>query len=109
VRWIRRGLLLAVFAAALVGGWRFAARNGAPVSVDLLVTTTGEAPMWLVLLVAFAAGAALVGAAALYRLAVLGLVARRYRKKLSGLEAEVHQLRNLPLAGDPGEATERGP
>ena len=29
-----------------------------------------------------------------------GLVNRRYRKAIGGLEAEVHQLRNLPLAPD---------
>jgi hypothetical protein len=27
------------------------------------------------------------------------LVARRYRKVVRGLESEIHQLRNLPLAG----------
>jgi hypothetical protein len=28
------------------------------------------------------------------------LVARRYRREVGGLEAEIHQLRNLPLAAE---------
>ena len=44
--------------------------------------------------------AAAVAAVAGYAMARARLLARRYRKRLAGLEAEVHQLRNLPLAGD---------
>jgi hypothetical protein len=50
--------------------------------------------------VTFAAGAGAAGLLAVYRLARLGLVNRRYRKAVDGLEAEVHQLRNLPLVAD---------
>ena len=43
-----------------------------------------------------------------YQMAKLGLVARRYRKAVRGLESEVHQLRNLPLADDEGSASPAG-
>jgi hypothetical protein len=41
------------------------------------------------------------------------MVQRRYRKAVGGLEAEIHQLRNLPLAPDsdlpePGAALASG-
>ena len=36
---------------------------------------------------------------AMYEVLKKGLVARRYRKVVKGLESEIHQLRNLPLAG----------
>ena len=41
------------------------------------------------------------------QVARLALTARRYRKLASGLEEEVHQLRNLPLAAPEGP-TARG-
>jgi hypothetical protein len=38
------------------------------------------------------------------------MIERRYRKAIGGLEAEVHQLRNLPLAtsGEPTPTDSRG-
>jgi hypothetical protein len=57
-------------------------------------------PQWLALLAAFAVGAAAAGLIGLYQVAKLRLVARRYRKTVRGLEAEVHQLRTLPLSSD---------
>jgi uncharacterized membrane protein YciS (DUF1049 family) len=96
----RRLLLLAIFAGLLVGGWRFAASNSTPVEVDYLVGTSSDAALWAVLAVTFAIGAAAAGVVAGYALARGHLLARRYRKRLAGLEAEVHQLRNLPLVSD---------
>ena len=112
MRLARRLIGLALFAAALVGGWRFAAENSVPVTVSYLAGEIGGVPLWAVLLVAFGAGMAVTGVVALLQLARLGLVSRRYRKTAHGLEAEVHQLRNLPLSDDseaagPG-ALERG-
>ncbi len=100
MRWVRRLLWIGALAATLVAGWLFAARNQVPVRVHYIVGETLELALWQALLGAFAAGA--FGVAAFTLLAALrhGLVQRRYRKLISGLEAEVHQLRSLPLAPD---------
>jgi uncharacterized integral membrane protein len=122
MRVVRRLLIVALFVAALVVGWRFARENSAAVTVDYLVGELAEVSLWAALVGAFAAGAAVVGAVGLYQVAKLRLVTRRYRKTVRGLEAEVHQLRNLPLASEapglgepaslrasaPGGALERG-
>ena len=50
----------------------------------------------------FGLGAAAATLLLLYRMAKQGLVTRRYRKTVRGLESEIHQLRNLPLAGGEG-------
>lgn len=96
----RRTVVLAVFVALLVAGWRFAASNSTTVEVDYLVGTRSGVALWLVLTVSFASGVAVAGVLAAWALARSHLLARRYRKKLAGLEAELHQLRNLPLLDD---------
>lgn len=93
-----------LFVLLLVGGWRFAALNGSLVSVHYLVGEVRDVPLWLALLCACALGAGLVAAIAIYELARLGLVARRFRKAVHGLEAEIHELRTLPLASGGGAA-----
>ncbi len=100
MRVVRRLLVVALFVAALVLGWRFARANSAAVTVDYLVGQLGDVSLWAALLGAFAAGAATAAGIGLYQVAKLQLVRRRYRKAIRGLEAEVHQLRNLPLAVD---------
>jgi uncharacterized integral membrane protein len=82
----------------LVAGWTFAARNGAVVDVDILVAQVSEVRLWLALLGAFSAGLLIAGTAGMLSLARAGMVTRRYRRTVAGLESEVHQLRNLPLA-----------
>jgi hypothetical protein len=57
-------------------------------------------PAWLALLVAFAGGVLFAALLGFYQIAKLGLVTRRYRKAVRGLESEVHQLRSLPLVGE---------
>ncbi len=84
-------------AGLLYLAWRIVTQNGALVTVDYLLGGI-ELPVWQALLFAFATGAFLVGLFTLYHMLRSGLVARRYRKKLGRLEAEVHQLRNLPLS-----------
>jgi uncharacterized membrane protein YciS (DUF1049 family) len=98
---IARSLLrLVVFAGLLIAGWRFAAVNSTAIDVDYLVGTSSGVQLWVVLAVTFASGAAAAGAPAAYALVRGQLLRRRYSTKLAGLEAEVHQLRNLPLVGD---------
>ena len=95
---IRRLVAGAIFATVLVAGWSFAHRNGAVVDVDLLALRVADVKLWLALLVAFAAGALIAGTIGMFSLARAGMIARRYRRAVSGLESEVHELRNLPLA-----------
>ena len=57
---------------------------------------------------AFGVGAVLAVTLTLYQMAKLGLVARRYRKTVRGLESEIHQLRTLPLAAEEGSASPAG-
>ena len=97
MEWVRRGLALALFVGVLIVGWRFAALNSTPVAVHYLAGEV-EAVLWQVLLAAFALGLVLPSAVLLYLVVKNRLVTRRYRKALGGLEAEIHQLRNLPLA-----------
>ncbi len=124
MRWARRLLLIATFVGVLVLGWRFAAENSTPVTVGYLLGEWVGVALWLVVLLAFGVGVAVAGLLAVYQLARLALVTRRYRKTAHEFEAEVHQLRNLPLASDepapggsfaaltaqapPGDVLERG-
>jgi uncharacterized membrane protein YciS (DUF1049 family) len=124
MRILRRLLGIGIPVALVWLGWQLAGRNSSLVTIDFLVGESGDVSLWAALATSFAAGAAVAGLASLYQLARLGLVTRRYRKTVDGLEAEVHQLRNLPLAteelalggsaGDaareptPGSALERG-
>jgi uncharacterized membrane protein YciS (DUF1049 family) len=97
--WVRRWIWVALIAAALVGGWSLKAGNDDVVHVDFLF---GEVPLelWEALLAAFVAGFALAGAGWLWSGLRARMIERRYRKAVEGLESEIHQLRNLPLATD---------
>jgi uncharacterized integral membrane protein len=106
MRTVRRLLALVVFVAALVLGWRFADANLAPVEVSYFFGSF-ELPLWAALASATGLGAVLVGVLALYQMARLSLTARRWRKAAQGLEKELHQLRNLPLAAS-SDALARG-
>lgn len=101
MRHLRRIVGLAVLAGIVWFVWRFATTNAEPVVVTLPgLGALSEAPLWLTLVAAAGGGLGVGLLAALYQVAKLGLLARRYRKVAKGLEAEIHQLRNLPLARD---------
>ena len=102
MRVARRALGFGLFVGALALGWAFGGRNSSPIAVDYLLGVTPTAPLWGVLLGAFVLGAGGVGTFFAFQVAKLQLVARRYRKKVAEFESEVHQLRNLPLADEPG-------
>ena len=117
MRLVRRLFALVVFVGLLVGGWHFAAQNSGLVTVYHPGGELGEVTLWRALLIAFGSGAGIAAMVALVRGAKLRLVSRRYRKAIHGLEAEVHQLRSLPLSepkasGDSdlgfGDGLERG-
>ncbi len=78
---------------------RFAVLNAEPTSIDYLLGTTTEVQLWVLLVACFAAGALIALALTSYELAKKSLIARRYRRRVRTLEAELHELRNLPLVG----------
>lgn len=101
MRIARRLFVLLLLVGLFWLAWRFTHGNTQPISVDLVLWRTPELPLWGLLLAAFGLGAACAGASLLYELARKSLLARRYRKAVAGLETEVHELRNLPLAEAP--------
>jgi len=93
----RRLLLGVVFVGLLVGGWYFAADNSGTVVVRHPGGELGEFRIWVALAGSFGLGVLCAVIVAIYRGARMRLVLRRYRKMLDGLQAEIHQLRSLPL------------
>ena len=97
IAWIRRLVPMVVGAGLLYLAYLLTGANATEITVDFLlgqvVLTT-----WQALGLSFFAGAGLVALYALYQMARGGLLRRRYERELAGLETEVHQLRNLPLA-----------
>lgn len=98
MRTIRRLFVAALFVAVWYFGWRFAAENSTLVTINFLAGQLEGVVLWAALIGAFASGIVVVGVVMTLRIARTKLVARRYRKMVEGLEAELHQLRNLPLS-----------
>ncbi len=90
------GLVLAVLLAVMVA--YFVAANQQPVSLRLLGVTLEE-PLWMALLVAVLAGAAVALGACSWPIVRLKLQARRQLRRIADLEQEIHGLRTLPIAG----------
>ena len=103
---LRRVLAFALLVALLWAFYRFAQANADLTTIDLVYAKLPEAPQWMVLIATFGLGAVLATLLLLYHMARQGLVTRRYRKTVRGLESEIHQLRNLPLAGGEGSGSE---
>ena len=101
MRIARRLLAIVVFVGLLIAGWQFAASNADPVPVHYPGGEFTARALWVVLLVAFGAGVVLATLVAVVRGAQIRLVSRRYRKLVDSLQAEVHQLRSLPLSEQP--------
>ena len=99
MRTVRRLLAVALFAGLFMVVWMFSTRNAGEIGIDLLLLQAPAVPIWVALLSAFGIGVLTAGLSLAYQLVKKNLVARRYRKAIKGLESEVHQLRNLPLAG----------
>jgi len=99
----------ALFVAVWYVGWRFAAENSASMPIHLLAFQLEGVSVWVALICAFAGGGVVAGAVMTIVVARTKLVARRYRKAVVGLEAEVHQLRNLPLSVEPPASRGQAP
>lgn len=97
MEWVRRLILLAIFVGLLVAGWSLAARNGATLDVDGIVFQVEGVRVWVALGIVFMAGAVTAAFLLSVPLARGRLMQRRYRREMNALEAEVHQLRNVPL------------
>ncbi len=98
MKWLRRLLGVGLLVGVWYFGWQFAANNEMPVNVHYVAGEIVGVALWKVLIFAFGSGAGLVALYHVFTSARNGLTSRRYRKTIGGLEAEVHQLRNLPLA-----------
>lgn len=98
----RGGQLLVVLGpiGLFVYGWFFAANNSDPVQVDYLFGSLAPLALWKVLGAACLAGSFIVAFVMGFGWGRARLESRRYRKAMRDLEAEVHQLRNLPLSAD---------
>ncbi len=103
MKWLRRLIVLALMVGFAYVSYRLPQDNDVLVNVDLLAWQAPPVPLWVALGLAFLVGVLCASAGLLFQLAKKSLVARRYRKTVRGLEAEIHKLRNLPLAG--AEAT----
>jgi uncharacterized integral membrane protein len=100
MRLLVRLFWVALFVGALVLGWTLREKNEGLVTISYAFGQFPPVPQWLALLAAFAVGAAAAGLIGAYQVAKLRLLTRRFRKTVRGLEAEVHQLRTLPLASE---------
>ncbi len=86
---------------ALVGGAVFfAVGNQAQVPVYYLFGRSEAQPLWMVAGAAFALGGLAAWLVVLWVVSRAKLAERRHRKHAERLEAELHELRNLPLARD---------
>ena len=101
MRHMRRLLAIVVFVGLLIAGWQFADSNATPVPVYYPGGEFAARALWVVLLAAFGSGVVLATLVAVVRGAQMRLVSRRYRKLTDSLQAEVHQLRSLPLSEQP--------
>ncbi|MBW2292400.1 MAG: LapA family protein [Deltaproteobacteria bacterium] len=95
---LRRVFFAGVVIALIVVVRLFPDQNQDVVDIDLLLTSVEGVHLWFALAATFASGAALALFVSSLLLVKAGLVGRRYRKAIADLEAEVHHLRNLPLA-----------
>ena len=93
--------LILIFVGVNAVLWMFYAANTAVVTVDLLGLGVIEVTVWKLALSCVALGAAVVLLMAGFFGLRGGELRRRYRKTIRRLEAELHQLRSLPLSSEP--------
>ena len=95
-------VLLGLLAGAVVLGRVFPSANETLVDLDLIAIRIEQVAIWALTLAAFGAGIALTALIATF-LWLRGLVLRRrYRKTITQLEKELHEMRSMPLADAKG-------
>lgn len=113
MRWFRRIFFVVLVGALFFAALRFSSENAEPVVIDYLAGEPVEWALWQALVLAACGGALLAAIPMGYLWTRSGLLAWQYRRTMSRQEAEIHQLRNLPLApagnNDPNGATEAVP
>ena len=100
-------LLLAAVVGVAVAAVLLATQNDAPVTVNLLVFTVHDVPLWRVLLGAFVAGGTVVALVLSWPYLRLRLRVRGQARQITRLEQEVHGLRTLPLPDEESVAGKR--
>jgi uncharacterized membrane protein YciS (DUF1049 family) len=98
---LRRLVGIALFVGLVVATVMLRDANSQPIEINYMFGALGDVPLWGVVAASFGLGAVAMGLVLSARLARGSLSQRRYRRVVAGLEAEVHQLRNLPVA-EPG-------
>jgi len=95
------------FVSVLWIGWALRAGNDTPINLDLIWIQIHEVETWRAILVSLGLGALVAAILVGFSWLRLRLLNRRYRSTIRRLEAELHQLRSLPLAKHSADATER--
>lgn len=98
VHWL---FVIALFGGLFVAAWQFATQNAALVNVYYILGTANDVALGKVLALSFASGAGLMIFVSAYSYLKMRLLLRSYRKATKRLENEIHQLRNLPIEGEP--------
>lgn len=99
-------VLIGLFVGTLWMGWTFRAGNSAPIDLELIWIQVPNVEIWRVILLTLFLGASL--SALIFGFAWLRarLLNGRYRRAIKRLEAELHEMRSLPLAGHRSEVPE---
>jgi hypothetical protein len=88
---------IGLFVGLLWAGWSFRAGNAATIDLDLIWLQLSGVAIWRVILVSIGLGAITGGTLVGFPWLRARLLNHRYRRAIRRLEAEVHELRSLPL------------
>lgn len=91
-------LIIGLVVGALVFGKLFPDANSTPVDIDLLWFRVPNVEAWLLLLGSMLLGGLLATLVVGFAWLKARVLNRRYRKVIKRLEAELHQMRSLPLS-----------
>ncbi|HPG28142.1 MAG TPA: LapA family protein [Myxococcota bacterium] len=100
---VKRAVLWVLGLGAIAGGWvlgwSLRSANVQVVDLDLIWIRVPNLELWWLVLLSIAAGFLLATLIVGFAWLRGALVNRRYRKSIRRLEAELHELRSLPLSG----------
>ena len=95
-------LVVGLVVGALVFGKLFPDANSTPVDIDLLWVRVPNVEAWLLLMGSMLFGGLLATLVVGFAWLKARVLNRRYRKVIKRLEAELHQMRSLPLSAGEG-------
>ena len=99
-------LVLAVLLGLGWIAWSFRTGNAGVIDLDLVWVRLPGIAVWQALLVALSLGVGLGAIAVGFAWLRQRILNRRYRRAIERLEGEIHELRSLPVSGNPGAAPE---